>query len=268
MSEDDEDVIVYRHYCPPEVKRVLASGGSAFIGEVNDSTVLKYPLSPNGDMSRLEVEKQLLEAVGHHDRIIKFKGSSAVGLYLERAVKGNIYQYLVESTNPSPPTIRQRLSWCREATEAVVHVHSRNIIHCDIQPTNLLLDEDLHIKLSDFQGKLLSFDKKVLLDGGSSEPTRFSRPRDDLDNTDIHTDLFALGCTIYFIIMGNAVYPDIKDGEEGWHEAVRARFTKQQFPDDMPVCADLAWKCWLGKYNSAKELLSDIMLVEAAHVEP
>ncbi|KAL5333747.1 hypothetical protein BJX70DRAFT_380188 [Aspergillus crustosus] len=47
------------------------------------------------------------------------------------------------------------------------------VIHCDIQPTNLLLDEGLHIKLSDFQGKQLSGDGKVLLDGLSGEPIRF-----------------------------------------------------------------------------------------------
>lgn len=49
---DDADVKIYRHYCPPGVKRVIASGSSAFIGEVDESTVLNYPLEPSGDMSR------------------------------------------------------------------------------------------------------------------------------------------------------------------------------------------------------------------------
>jgi serine/threonine protein kinase len=264
---DDEDVVIYQHYYPPGVNRVLASGSSAFIGEIDDSIVLKYPLSPpNEDMSRLEAEKKFFEAVGQHKRISKLKGSSAMSLYLERAAKGNLYQYLFESTIPSPP-VRQRLSWCREAAEAVVHVHGKGVVHCDIQPRNLLLDGDLHLKLSDFQGMLLSHEGTVLIDGCSRETTRYYRPRDDPAYADTKTYMFALGCTIYFIIMGHNVFPDIQDGEEGWYEKVQTRFTTHQFPDDLHVCAEIAWKCWVGKYESVADILSDIKSVEAAHTE-
>ncbi len=43
-ASDDADAVIYRHYHPPGVKRVIASGSSAFIGEVDESTVLKYLL--------------------------------------------------------------------------------------------------------------------------------------------------------------------------------------------------------------------------------
>ena len=258
---DDAEIIVYRHYCPPGVKRVIASGSSAFIGEVDEVTVLKYPLAPGGDTSRLETERKLLEIVGPHERIIELKGFSTTGLYLERAVNGSLAHYLLESGKP-PPSIQQRLSWCREAAEAVARVHARGVIHCDIQPTNLLLDERLHIKLSDFQGKQLSEDGVVLLDGGSSEPCRFYCPRPDPFEADVKTDLFALGCTIYFIMTGCAVYRDIVDGEDGWREMVEDRFSKQQFPGDLDVCSTITLKCWLKEYESAKELFLEIESLE------
>ncbi|KAL4804179.1 kinase-like domain-containing protein [Aspergillus unguis] len=140
-----DQVIIYKQYCPPTVKQVIACGSSAFIGEVDERTVMKYPLAPGGDMSRLEVEKKLLEIVGPHDHIVRLKGYSDTGLYLERAINGTLAHYL-ESDNPPPSTL-QRVSWCREAAEAVAWVHARGAIHCDIQPTNLLLDDELHIKL-------------------------------------------------------------------------------------------------------------------------
>jgi hypothetical protein len=80
-----DQVFVYQVYCPPTVKEVIASGTSAFVGEVDGSTVMKYPLAPGGDMSRLEIEKKLLDIVGPHERIIGLKGFSDNGLYLERA---------------------------------------------------------------------------------------------------------------------------------------------------------------------------------------
>lgn len=101
MSSDKDDTVnVYQHYCPPGVKHVLASGSSAFIGEVDDSTVFKYPLAPGGDMTRLEVERKILGIVGPHKRIIALKSSSDTGLYLERAVNGTLADYILESENP------------------------------------------------------------------------------------------------------------------------------------------------------------------------
>ena len=257
----DADVVVYRHYYPPGVKRVIASGSSAFIGEVDGSTVLKYPLAPGGDASRLEVEREILEVVGPHPRIIGLKSLSSTGLYLERAVNGTLAYYLLESGD-QPPSTQQRLSWCREAAEAVAHVHSRGVLHCDIQPTNLLLDKELHLKLSDFQGKLLSKNGEVLLDGGSSEPCRFYFPRDDPFEADIKTDLFALGCTIYFVMMGHAVFPDIIDGEEGWYEKVADRFAIQQFPQDSHACSTITLKCWLRQYGSAQDVVQEVETIE------
>jgi serine/threonine protein kinase len=257
----DDAVVIYRHYCPQGVKRVMASGSSAFIGEVDEATVLKYPLAPNGDMSRLDTERKLLEIVGPHPRIIQLKSFSAAGLYLERAANGTVADYLHESNNPTP-SVRQRLCWCQEAAEAVAHVHSRRVLHCDIQPTNLLLDEYLHLKLSDFQGKLLSEDGKVLLDGGSGEPCRFYCPRDDAFDADIKTDLFALGCTMYFIMLGHAVFADIVDGEDEWQNKVTERFAKQQFPQDSHACSSVVKKCWQREYGTAEDVVQEIKVIE------
>lgn len=45
LAMEDTQVVGYHFYCPAGVRRDLACGSSAFIGEVNDSTILKYPLN-------------------------------------------------------------------------------------------------------------------------------------------------------------------------------------------------------------------------------
>ena len=187
MSDDEITITVYQHYCSPGVKSVLASGSSSFIGEVDGLTVLKYPLAPGGDMTRLEAERNMLDVIGPHERIIGLKGFSDTGPYLERAVNGALADYILEAGDP-PPSVKQRLAWCRETAEAVAFIHERGVLHCYIQPTNLFLDRDLHIKLSDFQGRPLSAGGKVLLDGWRSEPSRFYCPRDDPFDADLKTD--------------------------------------------------------------------------------
>ena len=255
------EIVEYRHYCPPGVQQVLASGTSAFIGAVDDFTILKYPLKPGGDMSRLEIEHQILTVVGEHPRIITHKGFTDAGLYLERAANGTVYWYLAESNRPAP-TVEQRVAWCRQVTEAVEHVHSKRVIHCDIQPTNVLVDKSLNVKLADFQGNYLSKDGLVLLTGGSGEPCRYFCPRDDEFEADMKTDLFALGSTIYFIMTGHEVFPDIIGGHGGWDKEVRSRFENDIFPVDSHACDAITRKCWGRKYGSANEILIDIRAVQ------
>ncbi|GCB26214.1 fibroblast growth factor receptor 2 [Aspergillus awamori] len=255
----------YREYCPPGVKHVIASGGSAWIGEVDESTVLKYPLAPDNTdvVSWLETERKLLEFVGHHEHIIKVKGCTENGwLYLERATNGNLDDYYLRPAYPHPsPSLEQRIAWCREIAEAVAWVHSRGVIHCDIQPRNILLDEGLRTKLADFQGRHVPENGTVLLDGWSSEPCRFYCPRRDPFDADVQTDLFALGCTIYFIMMRHALFPDIADGEAGWFEKIEYRLSTQQFSDDTHSCSDITRKCLYKEYDSADDLLLDLEIV-------
>lgn len=102
----------------------------------------------------------------------------------------------------------------------------------------------------------------MVLEGGSAEPCRFFCPRDDSFEADIKTDLFALGCTIYFIMTGHCVFPDILDGENGWYDKVRGRFMSGQFPQEPQPCKDITLKCWEKQYGSALDVLCDIKATE------
>ncbi|CCF40449.1 hypothetical protein CH063_11014 [Colletotrichum higginsianum] len=154
------------------------------------------------------------------------------------------------------------MAWCRELSEAVEHVHSKRVIHCDIQPTNVLVDQNAHLKLADFQGRHLSEDGNILLDGWVSEPCRYFCPRYDEFAANFKTDIFALGCTIYFIMTGQEVFSDIVSGEAGWDDEVKSRFARGDFPRDSSACAAITHKCWMQLYNSAGEVLNDIKAVE------
>lgn len=259
LAMSDLEVVEYHHYCPEGVQRVLASGTSAFIGEVDESTVLKYPLEPGGDMSRLKHEYKIFSIFGQHVRIIGQKGLTDVGLYLERATNETIHEYLTEFNHT--PTVEQRVAWCREVTEAVDYIHSKGVIHCYIQSTNILVDESLHLKLSDFQGNYV-LETGEVVDGWCGEPCRYFCPREDDFEASVQTDLFALGSTIYFIMTSHEVFPDIVGGEDKWQDKIQARFTSGVFPTDSHPCDVVMRKCWHLQYISASEALDDIRAVE------
>ncbi|SPQ23397.1 63e5e583-75b2-434a-b246-e5597a9f41a7 [Thermothielavioides terrestris] len=80
---------------------------------------------------------------------------------LECAPNGTVAEYILESGKPL--SLPLRLAWCRETAEAVGWIHAHRALHCNIQSTNLLLDKDLHVKLSDLQDKLLAEDTQCHL---------------------------------------------------------------------------------------------------------
>jgi Protein tyrosine and serine/threonine kinase len=77
-----------------------------------------------------------------------------------------------------------RPKWSQQAAEETAYVHTRAVLHCDINVNNLLLDENLNIKLVDFQGRYLAPDGTVLLDGRSSENVKSPMPRSDPNHAD------------------------------------------------------------------------------------
>ncbi|RDW84212.1 uncharacterized protein DSM5745_04538 [Aspergillus mulundensis] len=251
------EVIRTRRYLPPQVTRIITRGGGNFIGFVDDTTVLKYPCVA-GDMGSIQVEAQILDAVGKHPRIIESRGLTEYGLLLAYARNGSLYDYI--SLSPSI-LLSQKLHWCRQAAEAVEYIHTRNVIHCDINLRNLLLDDNLNLVLTDFQGMLKDADGKTLLDGFSRECSKSFAPRSDGDHADRKTDLFALGSAIYFIMMGHEVFPDLTNHDDDDDE-IEARFRNGLFPADDHPCAQITQRCWKQQYESANDLLFDLKQVQ------
>lgn len=224
-------------YTPPGVKRLVdPSGGSCNIGEIDDTTVLKYPREKE-DMEQVRIEAKMLDLLGSHPRIIQSKGLTKHGLLLEFMPNGNAHDYLSAHSDVS---LDQRLAWCVQAAEAVAYIHSRRVLHCDIRHDNFLLDANLDLKLADFQGEHFSPTGAIVLDGGSLESARAWLPRDPPGRCSVRTDLFALGSALHFLMTGAEVFPDLvrscETGEDviRWYDEtepeIHRRFRAGEFP--------------------------------------
>lgn len=240
-------------YFPEGVLRIIASGGTNYVGLVDENTVLKYPHFAE-DLDALEIEAKLLKASGSHPRIVEFKGKNTNGLLLGFARNGSLGRYLQHFN----PTIQDRLKWSKQATEALTHLHGKRIIHCDINLNNLLLDECLDVKLCDFQGRLLTSDGRVVVDGGASENVKSRMPRPDYSHADYRTDIFALGSAIYHIMKGHEPFPDLDVFCEEDELEIMKRFDLLLFPGlSSEMAGDIVHKCWRGEYASARSIVQD-----------
>lgn len=267
-KRSEPEVIHYSWYCPPGVQDIIANGTATYVGAVDEFTVLKYPAAPGGSLQSLEHEYRIYKHIGSHRRILAAKDFTHQGLYLERAPNGTIHEYLSEGERTV--TMQRRAAWVQQLVEAVQHLHRHNVIHSDLHPTNVLLDSALDVKLADMQSNLVSEQGETIWFGERGEPCRYYCPRDDSVLADVQTDMFALGSTIYFIMHGYEVFPDIINGEEGWYDKVTSRFERGAFPQESHAYAEITGKCWRREYTSTDDLLNDVTAmkdkIERAHL--
>ena len=269
----------FRPWFPKGVKYLLAAGASNYVAIVDEDTVLKYPLVPPDEddvytakgwtyrrnfreraVKGLDVEGRILRILGHHPRIVRLKQKHEAGILLEHMPNGSVGKYL-RGVAPTTP-LAQRLKWAWQAAQGLAYIHRKNVLHCDISVGNLLLDADLNIKLSDFQGRLLSPLGTVILDGGAIESTLSSMPRPDRNHCDRKTDIFALGTAIYFMITGDLPFPDLDPMDD--EDEIQRRFEDGEFPPlEASLGGDIIRKCWMGGYKSADEIIRDLRTLES-----
>ncbi|KAL9104906.1 MAG: hypothetical protein Q9163_000223 [Psora crenata] len=242
-------------YYPEGVTEFVGLGLDSYVGAVDETTVLKYPQIPGDEeaFALLEMEAEILRTIGPHKHIIGFKGLRKDGLLLERAMGGSIAQYLKDHT----PTYQQRVTWARQATEAVAVMHRAGVLHCDINVNNILLDHNEMVKLCDFQGRLLRPDGSIDKSGISVENVKSSMPRTDINHADQKTDIFALGSALYYIMQGEEPFPDLDSGADA--DEIITRFSSGQFPElQSSLMNRVTHKCWAGVYDSAEVVLQDL----------
>ncbi|OBT87958.1 hypothetical protein VE02_04514 [Pseudogymnoascus sp. 03VT05] len=239
---------------------VINGGSTSLIHLLPTSQVRKnvYPESPDERLiGRLEIESQIYSRLPKkHPRLLEmFSYSREEGLVLEYMPQGDLGKYL---RGEDPMTRRdnhvwperveispeQRLQWACDAAEGLALLHEHGIWHCDVRALNFLLDEELRLKIIDFEGSSI--------DGGEAgavESTRFFLPREWRELSTARTEVFALGSLFYEIMTGGEPYAELGD------EEVTERFGSKEFPDvGGLVCGDVMMKCWLGEVESAEEV--------------
>lgn len=99
------------------------------------------------------------------------------------------------------------LRWAKQLVDALRYLHSQDppVLHRDIKPANIKLTPDGLIKLVDFGlVKLLSPDDSRTITVAQGRGTALYTPLEqyggDIGHTDLRTDLYSLGATLYHLL--------------------------------------------------------------------
>ncbi|KAJ1703366.1 hypothetical protein LUZ63_003145 [Rhynchospora breviuscula] len=128
------------------VYKGLLDGQTVAIKKLYGSTVEKYFANEVSLLSTLK-----------HENLIKLLGFCCeAGHYIlvyEYASNGDLYHYLIDENKRQTLTWEKRFEIIKGFARGLSYLHhnSQNaIIHCDLKPANLLLDEHHHAKIADF----------------------------------------------------------------------------------------------------------------------
>uniref|UniRef100_UPI00398E3C61 phosphorylase b kinase gamma catalytic chain, skeletal muscle/heart isoform-like isoform X1 n=3 Tax=Pristiophorus japonicus TaxID=55135 RepID=UPI00398E3C61 len=230
-----------REYAVKIVEVTAESMSEAQLNEVRSST---------------QKEIEILQMVSGHKSIITlidfFSSATVVFLVFDLMERGELFDYLTEKVVLSEKETRRMM---RELLEALQYLHSRNIVHRDVKPENILLDDQANIRLSDFgfsyqlkPGQTL---RELCGTPGYLSPELLSCSMDETHpGYGREVDIWATGVVMYTILAGSPPF---------WH-----RKQMLMLRSIMEGKYQMTSTEWVNRSDTVKDLISKMLTVDPA----
>ena len=115
---------------------------------------------------------------------------------------------LAERLQNGPLPVAEAVELFRDIAVGLVHAHGKGVLHCDLKPANILLDQDGKPRLADFGQSRLSHEQVPTLG------TLFYMAPEQADLKaipDARWDVYALGALLYCTLTGSPPYRNAED---------------------------------------------------------
>lgn len=212
---------------PPAPKHVIHNGryalydrlGRGFFGEVwrardnlqGDEVAVKL-LGKAVTLDAALLETRLLTRLRAQDRIVTIRNVELAPpmpfIVMDYLPAGSVGQRL----NMGVVSLVDAVRWTRDALDGLAYAHSEGVIHRDIKPDNLLLDDQDRAVLSDFG---IAEDTIHNLLAAPHVYVPHKAPEVDAQGSSQRTDIWAMGCTLYRMLTGRYPFPSEADAAAG-----------------------------------------------------
>jgi len=255
---------------------ILGSGGMATVLAAHDThldrPVAVKTLRPSADRSRaigrFVREAQVMARLSseHTVRVYElgYHPDGTPYIVMER-IRGRALDVIVAARGPLP--VAEAVEYTRQACLALTEAHAAGIVHRDVKPSNLLVEEHAaggpRVKVVDFGvAKLRSEESSGLTSVSTLLGTpRYMAPEQvhSAHEVDTRADLWALGATLHFMLVGEPPFtaPDVAQLIDRLRHAPLPSLRARR--PDVPAHVEAAFLRCLhrdpqGRFASAREL--------------
>ena len=245
--------------------------GSVFLGQhvtMNRRVALKIisrqVRKDPASLERFLSEARAIAALDHPNIVQAYSVDNEGDRYyiVMEFVDGQDLQQMVEANGPLD--YDTAADYIRQAADGLQHGHEQKMIHCDIKPSNLLVNQQGVVKIVDMGLTRLGDPERRTADSQDENvlgSVDYLAPEQALEANDFdhRADIYSLGCTLYFLLTGHPPFPEGLLHERLMkHQSVEPESITQQRGDAparlVQICQRMMAKNPEDRYRTATEL--------------
>ena len=189
-------------------------------------------------------------------------------------VEGTNIRDLVQKLGPLE--IRDAVTYLADVAEALQHASERDVVHRDVKPSNVLVTNDGQAVLVDMglarSDQIQSTAADLTATGVTLGTFDYISPEQARDprNADTRSDIYSLGCTLYYMLTGRPPFPEGTMLQKLLSHSSELPTAPSEYRSDVPdglvgILARMLAKKPEHRHQDAAELLSDILLFAEEH---
>lgn len=256
-----------------KIKSHLGTGGMATVYLAQDLIlerlvavkVLRFDFHTNQDaMRRFQREAQSATQLVHPNIVGVYDVGEEQGTHyiVMEYVKGTDLKEYIRQRGPLPP--REAVRIMTQIVSAISMAHQNRIIHRDIKPQNILIDEEGNVKITDFGIAIALSETSLTQTNTLLGSVHYLSPEQARGGmATIRSDIYALGIVLYELLVGevpfegeSAVSIALKHFQEPLPRISQMLPTVPQSLENVVLKATA--KEPLNRYANCEEMLSDL----------